>query len=218
MKKTFIIIFLLFFSFIFFVACENNKKIENNISEITKIYFQGESADNDLICFISVGERENPYKVDGVHNPVCDFSLISLKLSNCTYEQIKICLIVNDEESEVILYHNPISDIYINDIGYALNENDVIKVGYGEINFNVYNISKDFKIDYQKALDISFEKFSEQISSLYKNGQFMGECYLKILSNSNNNQLFWYFSIQTVTQKTMNLILSVDSGEVVVVN
>lgn len=218
MKKIFALIFLLFFCSFFLISCKNNQKIEENISEITEIYFYGENNDGDLKCSISVGQREDPYKVDGIHNPTCDFSLISLKSKVYQSEQINVAIFLNNICYELILYFNPVTGVYINDLGFAINENDVVFIKFNDVNFNLYNLSKDFKINYKEALSISIERLQDELSNLFSRGKFLGECYLKILSNPNDDRLFWLFTIQTRNEDSINLIISIDSGEIIMQN
>lgn len=218
MKKFLFIVFLLFFTIIFFISCKNENKIENNISEITKIYFQGENSDGDLSCSISVGEREEPYKIDGVHNPNCDFSLVVLKTEKYVSDSIDVELKVNGEIRNVTLYFHPVNNVYINDLGYALNEDDVIELNYDGESLIIDNISKDFKVNYKRALEISFDYLSQKIDELYSDDGFMGECYLKILSNTKDNRLFWHFSIQSQGGESINIVISIEDGQVITGN
>lgn len=218
MKKCLIFVFCFVFVVIFFISCNKKNNIENNLSEVTKIYFQGENSNGNLKCSISVGQREDPYKIDGYHNINCDFSLITLKGIEYFSDQIQVNLNVNENLQNVTLFYHPVNDVYINDLGYALKEDDRIEVEYDEEKFIVYNLSKNFKIDYKEALKISKESLKIEIEELCKNNNFCGECYLKVLTNNNDNILFWYFSIQTRDKKSVNLILSVDSGQIVAKN
>ena len=218
MKKMFLLIFSLLFCSFFLISCKNNQKIEENISEITKIYFYGENNDGDLKCSISVGQREDPYKVDGIHNPTCDFSLISLNSKVYQGEQIDVSIFLDDICYKLVLYFNPVSNVYINDLGFAIEGNDAVYIEVNGKNFNLYNLSNDFKIGYTDAINISVDKLQNELSSLFDNGKFLGECYLKILSNPNSDKLFWLFTVQTRHVDSINLIISIDTGEIIMQN
>ena len=197
------------------IGCGNNKNIENYLSEITLIYFQGEDSDGKLNCSISVGKREEPYIVDGVHHPTCNFSLVCVKTAyfgDEIYAEIEI----NSIKKDLTLFFNPLNSTYINDLGYALCENDKIYINFFDERVLLYNISKDFGVDYKGAISICENLFHDEIENLFFNRKFQGECYLKVLSNLiGDGQVFWYFSLQTVDNKTFSALISVVDGRVV---
>ena len=218
MKKRIFILILMFFSAFFLISCKNSKKFEDNFSEITKIYFQGENRENNSICSICVGKREEPYRVDGIHNPVCDFSLLSLYSCEFYGDSVYVDIFVNNEKTVFELFYNPISNVYINDLGFALSEDDEIFIVFDGDAINLINKSDCFVVDYKEAIKISTELLSDKITALYKNNVFMGECYLKVLSNKTDDSIFWLFSLQTRAGETFNIVISVDTGQVVAEN
>ena len=58
-------------------GCAKNQTLQSSMSEITYLYFQGYN-NSDEVGSISVGEREEPYRIDGVHNKTVEFSLIDI--------------------------------------------------------------------------------------------------------------------------------------------
>ena len=202
----------------FLVGCNQSSDIEDNMSEITKIYYQGGDANNDVRASISVGQREkDPYIIDGYQNGTCDFSLIAVNFNKQLEEEtIETSLTINGDVQNFTMYLNPVNHFYMADLGYALGENDTISLAYQEFNIDFYNISKDFTVVWEQALIIAEDSLGEKLSSFYQGKNFEGECYLKILTEQNDSfdDLFWYFSAVSREGETINVVISVDSGEV----
>lgn len=131
-------------------------------------------------------------------------------------ETIDVKLSVNGVESDFQLFLNPVNHYYMNDLGYSLGQNDEVILTYQDIVVNFYNVSDSFNIDWSEALDIAEENLNLQ--SFYKDGDFKGECYLKILTEQNDNfqDLFWYFSAVSENGDVMDIVISTDAGEIFV--
>ena len=131
-------------------------------------------------------------------------------------ETIETSLTINGNVQNFTMYLNPVNHFYMADLGYALGENDSISLAYQEFNIDFYNISKDFVISWEQALTIAEDSLGEKLSSFYQGKNFEGECYLKILTEQNDSfdDLFWYFSAVSREGETINVVISVDSGEV----
>lgn len=193
------------------VGCSSSSaSIEDNMSEQTNIYFSAKSGDHR--ASISVGTRENPYIIDGYSQECCDFSLINVTFNSLLNDNIIAGkLTVNDKESDITLDLNPITHSYMADLGYRLNGDDNVKLVYDGIEFDFSNISKDFAVSGEDAVEIAKKELSNEIAS-YTNGKtFEGECYLKVLGEANSfDKLFWCFTIEGRDGKTYNILVSVD--------
>ena len=212
MKKFSLLLIILLCPIVLFGCTLGSSKIEDYMSELTKVYFKGTDVDHPNIrASISVGTRETPYKIDGIHQKTCDFSLISINFNEIFDEEtIKASITINEEIKELELYYNPINSSYMNDLGYALNDTDTITLIYNDYNITFTNITKDFKVDYKKAIEVASEKLKAEIEPLWNNGNFMGECYLEILTlqEGNFDQLFWYFRVVTQDKQTYKIVIS----------
>lgn len=212
MKKFSLLLIILLCPIVLFGCTLGSSKIEDYMSELTKVYFKGTDVEHPNIrASISVGTRETPYKIDGIHQKTCDFSLISINFNeNFDEETIKASITINEESKEIELYYNPINSSYMNDLGYALNDTDTITLIYNDYNITFTNITKDFKVDYKKAIEVASEKLKAEIEPLWNNGNFMGECYLEILTlqEGNFDQLFWYFRVVTQDNQTYKIVIS----------
>ena len=212
MKKFSLLLIILLCPIVLFGCTLGSSKIVDYMSELTKVYFKGTDVNHPNIrASISVGTRETPYKIDGIHQKTCDFSLISINFNEIFDEEtIKASITINEESKEIELYYNPINSSYMNDLGYALNDTDTITLIYNDYNITFTNITKDFKVDYKKAIEVASEKLKAEIEPLWNNGNFMGECYLEILTlqEGNFDQLFWYFRVVTQDNQTYKIVIS----------
>lgn len=214
MKKLWIFAMILICGIVL-VGCSSKKDFRGCLSEVTKVYYQGVAG--QVEGSISIGQREEPYKIDGKSQKLEDFSLFILDFNQqMEDETIDVKLSVNGVESDFQLFLNPVNHYYMNDLGYSLGQNDEVILTYQDIVVNFYNVSDSFNIDWSEALDIAEENLNLQ--SLYKEGDFKGECYLKILTEQNDNfqDLFWYFSAVSENGDVMDIVISTDAGEIFV--
>lgn len=214
MKKIWIFAMILICGIVL-VGCSSKKDFRGCLSEVTKVYYQGVAG--QVEGSISVGQREEPYKIDGKSQKLEDFSLFILDFNQqMEDETIDVKLSVNGVESDFQLFLNPVNHYYMNDLGYSLGQNDEVILTYQDIVVNFYNVSDSFNIDWSEALDIAEENLNLQ--SFYKDGDFKGECYLKILTEQNDNfqDLFWYFSAVSENGDVMDIVISTDAGEIFV--
>lgn len=207
MKKI-VLVCLMFVSSLAFFACGDDV-VMKNMSEITKLYFEGVCKEG-FVSSISVGQREKSYAVDGFHHKMCNFSLISLKTKEYMGEEIQVKLFVNKTEKEVTLFYHPINSLYINDLGYCLDKDDEIILYFDEKEVFFTEISEKFNVNYKKAIEISKKELKDEIKNLDKNGKFLGEFYLKILTKNDDKNLFWCFSLITQDGKSYNVLVSVE--------
>lgn len=218
MKKLFLLS-LLCLSPLTLFACNNAGDLEDNLSEITKVYYKGADENQSVQASISIGQREDPYKIDGYHENLCDFSLFAINFNQqLENQQITVSLTINNSLQEFTMYLNPVNHYYMADLGYLLGEKDQITITYQDYHINFYNVSKDFNIDWSQALNIAKENLKEELVDFYDGNNFLGECYLKILTEQKGNfeDLFWYFSVTGQNNEVLNIVISVESGEVLV--
>ena len=196
------------------VGCVNKGNIHASISEQTQLYFCGETA--DIKADISVGVRENPYILDGLHNNVVDFSLIVVEfLQTASIEEnMTIKLIVNGKSKDVVLELNPLNMTYMTDVGYALKCEDEIILVVNEIYVDLQNVSENFKVDFKEAVDVGFEYIKGQ-SNVLQDGKLNYEGYLKILDGKKfgGEGLYWHFSLLCENGATASVLINVYNNE-----
>ena len=197
MKKILLSLMILFASVGVF-ACQKaqKQKLEDKLSEVTKIYFEAKG--EELKGNISIGQREKNYVIDGKHGECCDFSLIQIKFNTQPLaNKIDVVLNINEKNVPTTLDFNPINNSYMGDLGYALNNDDKISLLYQDYVLNFENVSKNFQVDYKKAIEIAINDFGEELNAFYNKDNFKGEGYLKILNQSidGKDKLYWILTI-----------------------
>ena len=217
MKKFLVALLLLSASFAF-VGCQKSEQslVKANMREITKTYYYAEN--DSFSVSISVGQRENPYLVDGVHHDTVDFSLIILKdKTNSEKEKETNCkLIVNGQSQDLKLVYNPIAKAFMFDLGYLLEDKDEVAIEFLGGQQNIPIVSKDFEISSSQAISVACKQFAEVLKNYTKAGKLFGECYLKVLGeqDENSQSLFWCFSFVGQDNKSFNIIISVFDGTI----
>lgn len=221
MKKICVVLLILICPFMFF-ACQSKSGLKDNISEITKVYFQGKDNNNENIkASISVGQRENPYIIDGFHSENCDFSLFVVNFNKVLdKDEIQAKVVINGEEKPLIMFYNPVNGAYMADLGYSIGEDDEVELIYNDYSIIFQNISNNFEVNYEDALTIATQTLSKQIEEITDTGNFLGECYLKILTKQDGNfdKLFWFFNIVTQKGDDYGVVISVDDGNTILTN
>lgn len=212
MKKILLSLTILLIPILMF-GCQKTITLEDSMSEITKIYFTAEN--QDVTANISVGEREEDYIIDGKHTKNCDFSLIALKFDNLLAENvIEVELKINNVSSTIQLELNPANHFYMADLGYALKETDQIQLNYNENHLTFSQV--EFGIDYNQALKIAKEELGDKMDKYYNDKNFAGEGYLKVLTQQDEEELFWVFTVVGNDDSKNNVVLSVEDGKVLV--
>lgn len=212
MKKILLSLTILLIPILMF-GCQKTITLEDSMSEITKIYFTAEN--QDVTANISVGEREEDYIIDGKHTKNCDFSLIALKFDNLLAENvIEVELKINNVSSTIQLELNPANHFYMADLDYALKETDQIQLNYNENHLTFSQV--EFGIDYNQALKIAKEELGDKMDKYYNDKNFAGEGYLKVLTQQDEEELFWVFTVVGNDDSKNNVVLSVEDGKVLV--
>ncbi len=202
--KKYLLSFIFIFGLFCLCGCQKND-LKNNISEKTEIYFFARSGGE--IGSISVGKREENYIINGNHTKNVDFSLVILRFNNVFDKEIEAEINVNNKTDKITLELNPLNSTYMTDLGYALKESDIITINYGDYNFEFENISKDFNVDSEKAIELGQKHLEDVVSDLTNRNSFDGECYLKIMTK--DDKLYWVFTIVDTKSNEYNLIINV---------
>ena len=192
-----------------FTGC-NDLSINNCISEITFTYFKGQdSSSSNVYASISVGEREEPYKMDGKHRKNVDFALINLILDDVSQNEVMATIDIDGTASEIMLEFNPRTSSYMADLGYAISGDSVVNLKVDNYSIDFSNISKDFKVDYNKALEIGEKLLSENIAN-FSSSNFDGEIYLKLFTMEGSDVLYWIYTAVYENGVTYNFAINVN--------
>lgn len=192
-----------------FTGC-NDLSINNCISEITFTYFKGQdSSSSSVYASISVGEREEPYKMDGKHRKNVDFALINLILDDVSQNEVMATIDIDGTASEIMLEFNPRTSSYMADLGYAISGDSVVNLKVDNYSIDFSNISKDFKVDYNKALEIGEKMLSENVAN-FSSSNFDGEIYLKLFTMEGSDVLYWIYTAVYEDGVTYNFAINVN--------
>ena len=192
-----------------FTGC-NDLSINNCISEITFTYFKGQdSSSSNVYASISVGEREEPYKMDGKHRKNVDFALINLILDDVSQNEVMATIDIDGTASEIMLEFNPRTSSYMADLGYAISGDSIVNLKVDNYSIDFSNISKDFKVDYNKALEIGEKLLSENIAN-FSSSNFDGEIYLKLFTMEGSDVLYWIYTAVYENGVTYNFAINVN--------
>lgn len=190
-----------------FVGC-GKVGVENFMSECTTIYFAGSNEDGH--ASISVGERENPYIKDGVHEKTCEYSLICLDIGGYYNMRLSVQVNINGRDNKVEL--ELVNGTYMCDLEYKLKADDKITIKYNDKEIELKNVSSEFAIDYVKAIEIGSETLKAELAA-QKDGF---ECYLRVLGDMNGeNELFWCFTVLGRDGESKNCIIDVKDGSII---
>lgn len=208
-KKILMILSSLAVVLFLFTGC-NDLSINNCISEITFTYFKGQdSSSSNVYASISVGEREEPYKMDGKHRKNVDFALINLILDDVSQNEVMATIDIDGTASEIMLEFNPRTSSYMADLGYAISGDSVVNLKVDNYSIDFSNISKDFKVDYNKALEIGEKLLSENIAN-FSSSNFDGEIYLKLFTMEGSDVLYWIYTAVYENGVTYNFAINVN--------
>lgn len=219
MKKVFAAALVLLLPFMLVGCGEKEFNLKDYMSEITTMYFQGQG--QGVNVSLSVGQREIDYKVDGKHGQTCDFSLIEIKFDNIrAEEELPVELIIDGQSQDFVLELNPVSHVYMGDLGYAVKGDDSIVIVVDGQRIELTNITGDFAVDANQALEMARIALIDQIASCYNDGRFCGEGYLKVLHEEGEpfNQLFWSFRLVCEQGVKYDVVVNAQTGELVGVN
>ena len=208
-KKILIMLSSLAVVLFLFTGC-NDLSINNCISEITFTYFKGQdSSSSNVYASISVGEREEPYKMDGKHRKNVDFALINLILDDVSQNEVMATIDIDGTASEIMLEFNPRTSSYMADLGYAISGDSTINLKVDNYSIDFSNISKDFKVDYNKALEIGEKLLSENVTN-FSSSNFDGEIYLKLFTMEGSDVLYWIYTAVYEDGVTYNFAINVN--------
>lgn len=198
-------------------ACTFNlaTKVKQNISELAEELFFGEN--DDAYVTITSGYREQPFEYDGVCNESVDFCVIDVVFkNNLSPSEIDAQITINDKAHQITLEKNPFKSSFMFDLQKSIDASDHIFFTFNEKQIDLTCKSKDFSINYEKALNIGIENTLEKLKNLTSRGSFKGECYLKIINNplQNSKLFYWFFSVKGQDGSTFSVIIDPITGSV----
>ena len=216
MKKICVFLSFLLMSFVL-VSCGKSDfdVVEQNMSERTDIYFFGQN--QKLCASLAYGQREKSYLLDGKSGDNTDFSLLTISFfESVEYGTINVVVSIDDSEFAQELEYVPTASAFVCDLEKTVSGSEKIEIKYEDNIVLLDNLSKNFGVDSNKAIEIGCEEFKEEIEKLRKGSSFDGEAYLKILDKRKNNfeNFFWCFTLIDLNGNSFSAVISTVDGKI----
>ncbi len=216
MRKGVIAVFLVF-AFVGLSACgiDADKLVENNMAEVTNVYYYGE--DDDCYVTLSVGEREEEYLLDGRCGQLTDFALLVLAFHNPVQQNvIKANVLIDDALVDVELELNENNGKFMCDMEKKFSGREKVEIEFDEKRIVLDAISNSFLIDSDKAIEIACQEFDQLLQPLTKSNKLLGEGYLRVLDKKANNfdGVFWCFTLLDRSGNSWSVIISTEDGSI----
>jgi hypothetical protein len=196
---------------------------ERNLSEVRYNLFQGSTA--NLNATLMSGEREDPYALDGVNEPLVDFGVITVSfltdisglMGVPTYK-----LTVDDKYYEGTLEKDPFRKNYVADVGVIIPDTSQVYllVEWDSLyeTLKLEPISTNWQVDWQKALDIAVNQIGEKrFNSLVEQGKLKAEVQVQIIADVQGiiEDYYWYVNMYGQNGSIFTVVIDPNSGGIV---
>lgn len=184
----------------------------DNLSEVTKVYYFGQC--EEFYAVLSSGMREKEYLIDGKSGDCTEFALLSLKMNDLSVPAFSVKVKIEGEVLECEVEQNGM--YYMYDLARGLSGDENIEIIYENTSLSLVNMSKDFQIDFNRAIDIACDNMKDKITLLKKGKELNAECYLRVLDKKANNfdDFFWCFTVVNTENENYSIIISTTDGKV----
>lgn len=212
------IVAVMMFLFVGVSGCGLNVKsdVVNNLSDVRYSVFVGQS--QGVVSNLMCGMRENPYSYDGKSNKKTEFGVITVFFENKPEEELHFSLSVGKTNYAGTLEENPYNHSFMADIQKIVDGDEGVYLTIEGVvkDMQLMPESKDWAVQYDKALDIAFEALEEDLMMLYSSRKFCGECYLKIVLDQSGieNPYYWCFMYVGQNGESGSVIIDVNTGEI----
>lgn len=196
------------------------KVARQNIAEVRQNIYIGEN-ENVVVSFMA-GKREEEYVINGVCTPLTQFGVIAVTLQNTNIGYVKSGAYSLTNESKSFsgtLVLNPFDNTYVADIGTIIDNDSPINlditIGSFTTSVTLNKINSQWKIDHNKALEISTKALKPQLKGWAKKG-FDGEVYIKIIHDSkiSSTDYFWYVCFVNTSGTSHSVIIDPMTSEI----
>ena len=217
--KKIIIILCLAICLCFSACAINVKTIIDKTSDLMSVFFFADTDFGEIEVYS--GQRESQFEYDGISTPKVDYGIIKICFDEKKDQNtIDISLQLDNELSSFTLEQNPFDQSYMVDIEKQISQNTVVKIKILDNNSQEIIVdcqSKKWKISDKDALEIAGKSLKDFFAENSKNGLDY-ECYLKVVHNiQDGERLYFYtFSVKTTQGKSVNIVIDVNNGEVLV--
>lgn len=189
------------------------KGARQNIAEVRQNIYIGEN--ENVVASFMAGQREEEYVINGVSTPLTPFGVIAVTLQNTNIGYVKSGTYSLSNDSKAFsgsLVLNPFDNTYVADIGKIIDSNSPITlditVGSFTTSVTLEKINSQWKVDHNKALEISTKALKTQLKGWSKKG-FDGEVYIKIIHDSkiSSTDYFWYVCFVNTSGTSHSVII-----------
>ncbi len=223
MKKIFYVVLIGLFATIIIIGCSDNvyPLVLNKVSEVRRNILT--YRDEEIYSTIMSGEREEEYKVDGIHNNNINFTIITLDFVDKAIDYntitIEFSTTINGKNYTGKMIQNPFDNSFVYDLQISLDDLQEADIDF-VIDQKIYhahlsNIRNDWKVQSNDALKIAVSDLKEYIKSSIEDNEFLGEAYIKFVFNEKySNDYYWYINIVTINKNNYSLIIDPNTGEI----
>lgn len=223
MKKFCLSLMLVLCSVMCFSACSSSKLyslVSKNIAEVRHNLYVGET-ENIKVSLIS-GTREKDYVINGYCTEPVEFGVLTFTLKNDVVmpEVVNYVLTVGTTRYDGVLEKNPYDGTYVCDVKKIIDTTDVVsaKIIAGEFvdSVQISNVASGWNVNHENALKLACSELKKELNTLIENDKFCGECYIKILNDTElkENHYFWYVNFVSRHGKTFAVIIDPISNEI----
>ena len=210
MKKLFYIVGVFLFGCCFLIACSYSmsSQIKNNISELSTLLFVGEH--DEFYATLTCGLREEPYLFDGKSQEKTHFSVLTITLFQPqTLPTLTYHIVIDGKEYDGELDRNTLKANYMTDLALSVAENAQITLLFNDNEISLQCFSNGFQTNSTQAINLAIENLNDELLSEFDDGNFHGECYLRILNDpiQNKNVFFWHFSLINGSGKSVATVI-----------
>ena len=202
MKQKIKWIYFLFVGFAFLVlgliSCgkTNYDIFSKNLSEVRYNYFSGVVGEY-LVSFTS-GLRESDFKLNGYHTENVEFGILTITIPKGV-EYVSSASYKLEYGNKLIggtLEQNPFDLTLMADIGFIINDVEEMKVTFkmGDITkfITIKDVTKNFKLNYNSALNLFVEENYSKLEKLIVKGELQAEVYVKIMYDTTIDSNYYY--------------------------
>ncbi len=187
------------------------ENISQNVSEYRQNFFVG--VGDKFSATFTDGMRESDFIANGEKTSLVDFGVIVIKTQDLS--QKNFILKINNEEIKGELEVNPFDNTLVVDLKRKVDKDDNLTLDYKDESVTLVCLSKEWKIDYNNALDIFVQKNKEKLANFEKNNNFEGEIYIKIVSDKQDmSNIYYYVLCITKNGDIVANLINVATGEI----
>lgn len=223
MKQKFSFLIVVMMCATLFCACDTDltKTYISHIADIRTTFFEGQT--ENFIVTLTTGQRESPYVLDGIANPLMDFGILTIyPKSTVQNSSFTYCIEIAGEAKEGEFEKSPYDSSFAADIERQVPENAeifvYIKDGATVEISKLECVSCRFAIDSNKAVKIAIESEKQSLTEFLQNSNY--EIYVKVVADNSGEigEKFWYVMFLREDGKEYAFIIDPNSCAVLAKN